>query len=40
MRDKPEDPIMFVANFLSQQSERNQSEAMESARLRFYELLN
>lgn len=40
MRDRPEDPIMFVANSLRKQSEENQAEATERARKRFYELLN
>lgn len=39
MRDKPEDPIMYVANFLSRQSEQNQSAALEFARNQFYEIL-
>lgn len=39
MRDRPEDPIMYVANFLAKQSEQNQTEALENARQRFYELL-
>eukprot|EP01039_Chlorochromonas_danica_P000462 gene463-500_t len=40
MRDRPEDPIMYVANCLLKQSEENQTEATERARKRFYELLN
>lgn len=39
MRERPEDPIMYVANFLAKQSEQNQTEAVENARQRFYELL-
>ncbi|RYH13915.1 hypothetical protein EON65_34515 [archaeon] len=40
MRKQPEDPIMHVANFLAQVSEKNQAEALENARTKFYELLN
>lgn len=39
MRDKPDDPIMYVASFLAKQSEKNQTEAHDIAREKFYELL-
>eukprot|EP01031_Cornospumella_fuschlensis_P033298 gene33298-40282_t len=40
MRKQPEDPIMYVADLLAQVSEKNQTEALENARTKFYELLN
>lgn len=39
MRKQPEDPIMHVADFLAKVSEKNQTEALENARTKFYELL-
>jgi hypothetical protein len=39
VRNKPVDPIVFVANYLAEVSRKNQKEALESARKQFEDLL-
>jgi hypothetical protein len=39
VRNRPEDPIMFIAEYLAEISQKQQEEARESARKQFEELL-
>lgn len=40
LRNKPDDPILFLSNYLRRQSEMNESMTKEIARAKFYEMLH
>ncbi len=39
MRNHPEDPILYIAQYLAFESEKQQAEAYDNARRNFEELL-